>query len=104
MSKPRLMPMLLWINVPMCKAGGARFYDPARSWALNKGNRWDTGAAFYDDIRRLKPQCHGKAISRDVILRMIEHYKQGSWGRSDIKQQAKWLSDHADLWEPSPRE
>ena len=101
---PRLMPMLLWINVPLCKAGGARFYDPARSWALSKGNRWDTGAAFFDDISRLKPQCHGKAISRDVILQMIVHYKQGSWGRNDIHHQAKWLSDHADLWEPTPRE
>ena len=64
----------------MCKAGGARFYDPARSWALNKGNRWDTGAAFSMTYRRLKPQCHGKAISRDVILRMIVHYKQGLVG------------------------
>ena len=103
-TNPRLMPMLLWINVPLCKAGGARFYDPERSWALNKGNRFDTGAAFLDDIKRLKPKCHGKAISREMILRMIVHYKQGSWGRSNIKQQAKWLSDHADLWEAAPRE
>ena len=104
---PRMMPMLLWINVPMCIKGGARFFDPDRAWALHQGNDprnfWDTGAAFLDDIKRLKPQCHGKAISRDRLLQAIEHYKMGSWKRNDLVMQAKWLSDNRHLWEPTPK-
>ena len=100
---PRLVPMLLWINVPMCVAGGARFFDPDRAWALHTGwedprNFWDTGAAFLDDIRRLKPQCHGKAISRDTILSLMEHYGAGSWERNDLEKQWGWLNEHRDLW------
>ena len=105
---PRLMPMLLWINVPMCKAAGARFFDPDRSWALHDGldnpkNFWDTGAAFLDDIKRLKPQCHGKAISRERILHTIVHLKMGSWKQNDPTLHERWLKQYEDLWLPSPR-
>lgn len=104
---PRLMPMLLWINVPMCVAGGARFFDPDRSWALHPfddpRNFWDTGAAFLDDIKRLKPQCHGKAITRERILQAMVHLKSGSWKQNDIKLQAEWLKKYEDLWLPTPR-
>lgn len=96
----RLAPMLLYINVPMCVAGGARFFDPERSWALhdgqhNKMNCWDTGAAFFHDICRLKPQCHGKRVD---IRPLIEHLGSGSWFRSDLEKQKQWLNSHADLW------
>ena len=100
----RLAPMLLWINVPMCIAGGARFFDPDRAWALHTGwsdkrNFWDTGAAFLDDIKRLKPQCHGKAISRSKILSVIVHFGGGSWRQNDMQGQQKWLSQNKSLWE-----
>lgn len=100
----RLLPMLLWINVPMCKAGGAVFFDPNRSWALHKGwgdkrNFWDTGAAFLDDIRHLKPACHGVVID---IRNMMEHYGSGSWKNNTIEQQQKWLNQHRHLWYMSP--
>ena len=96
----RLAPFLLWINVPMCKAGGARFFDPDRAWALHKGigdkrNFWDTGAAFLNDIRRLKPQCHGITIN---IKPLIEHFGGGSWVKNDLAQQQAWLEEHRDLW------
>ena len=96
------MPMLLWINVPICVAGGARFFDPDRSWALHEyesqKNWWDTGAAFLDDIRRLKPQCHGKVMNRETMLSLMVHYGGGSWYKNDIEAQKKWLEEHADLW------
>lgn len=99
---PRLVPFLLWINVPMCVAGGARFFDPDRAWALHQGydkrNFWDTGAAFLDDIKRLKPQCHGKSISREMILRLMVHYGAGSWEKNDLETQMGWLNEHANLW------
>ena len=98
----RLVPMLLWINVPMCVAGGARFFDPDRAWALHeyesRKNWWDTGAAFLDDIRRLKPQCHGKVMNREMIKGAMEHYGGGSWHKNDLEMQQRWLNEHADLW------
>lgn len=103
LQKDRLAPQLLWINVPMCKAGGAVFFDPDRAWALHKGtdnrNYWDTGGALLDDIRRLKPQCHGKKI--DIRPLMI-HYKAGSWHRNDKEAQLKWLQDNKALWWTDP--
>ena len=98
----RLVPMMLWINVPMCVAGGARFFDPERSWALHDyysdKNWWDTGAAFFDDIKRLKPQCHGLAMSRQEFDATIVHYGGGSWQKNDLKMQQEWLNEHAELW------
>ena len=97
----RLAPMLLYINVPMCVAGGARFFDPDRSWALHDGahnikNGWDTGASFLDDVKRLKPQCHGKNVD---IHPLIVHLGSGSWAKGDIDKQMGWLEKHKDLWQ-----
>ena len=105
----RLAPMLLWINAKMCKEGGAVFFDPDRSWALNPGgysnkkNGWDTGAALLQDIVTKKPQCHGKKID---IRPLIFHFGSGSWYKNEPDRHLKWLQDHRDLWytEPEPRE
>ena len=106
---PRLAPMLLWIGAKMCKDGGAVFFDPERAWALHKGgfgnpkNGWDTGAAFLNDIKRLKPQCHGKRID---IRPLMFHFGSGSWFKNDAGRQQQWLHEHRDLWytEPEKRE
>lgn len=106
---PRLAPMLLWIGAKMCKDGGAVFFDPERAWALHKGgfgnpkNGWDTGAAFLNDIKRLKPQCHGKRID---IRPLMFHFGSGSWFKNDTGRQQQWLQEHRDLWytEPEKRE
>ena len=105
----RLAPMLLWINSKMCKEGGAVFFDPDRSWALNPGgygnkkNGWDTGAALLQDIQTKKPQCHGKRID---IRPLIFHFGSGSWYKNEPGRQQQWLQEHRDLWytEPEPRE
>ena len=101
----RLVPMLLWINVPLCNAGGARFFDPDRNFALHEGgmknrNNWyDTGASFLEDIRTKKPACHGLCID---IRPLMHHYGSGSWRQNDIEAQMAWLDKHRDLWEPCP--
>ena len=105
----RLAPMLLWINSKMCKDGGAVFFDPDRSWALNPGgysnkkNGWDTGAALLQDIITKKPQCHGKKID---IRPLIFHFGSGSWYKNEAGRQQQWLQEHRDLWytEPEKRE
>ena len=63
----RLLPFLLYMNVPKLKAAGARFYDPKRCWMLqgdinNAANWFDTGACLLDDVRKMKPQLVGKTI------------------------------------------
>lgn len=102
-QKPRLMPMLLWINVPKCVADGARFFAPEMTWALypydDARNWYDTGGPLYADIRRLKPQCRGKRMSLDELRAHIEHFGGGSWRKNDIEEQKKWLSQHKHLWE-----
>lgn len=105
----RLAPMLLWINSKMCKEGGAVFFDPDRSWALNPGgysnkkNGWDTGAALLQDIVTKKPQCHGKKID---IRPLMFHFGSGSWYKNEVGRQQQWLQEHRDLWytEPPKRE
>ena len=105
----RLAPMLLWINSKMCKEGGAVFFDPDRSWALNSGgysnkkNGWDTGAALLQDIVTKKPQCHGKKID---IRPLMFHFGSGSWYKNEAGRQQQWLQEHRDLWytEPEKRE
>ena len=102
---PRLAPMLLWINSKMCKEGGAVFFDPDRSWALNPGgygnpkNGWDTGGALLDDIKRKKPACHGKRID---IRPLMYHFGSGSWYKNEAGRHQSWLQEHRDLWYTEP--
>ncbi len=96
----RMLPLLCWINVPMCVAGGATYYDPNRCWMLQKGldtpgNWYDTGAAFLEDIITLKPQCHGLAID---IRPLMVHYNSASWLNNDLEKQKQWLEAHGNLW------
>lgn len=102
--RERLAPMLLYINVPLCKERGAVFFDPDRSWALHQGederNFWDTGAALLADIRSHKNGLCGKQID---IRPLMEHYGSGSWEGNDLDKQRHWLTVHKDLWYSPPR-
>ena len=102
----RLVPMLCYINVPMCVKRGLKYFDPERSWMLHspdmgdRQNWYDTGASFYEDIHKHKGGAHGRRID---IRPLMEHYQKGSWAKSDLKQQAEWLNKHHQLWEPTPQ-
>lgn len=101
----RIVPMLCYINVPMCRALGIRYFDPERSWMLfpgmnNRKNWYDTGASFLEDIRK---QPRGQRGLRIDIRPLMEHYKCGSWMRNDLSMQQAWLEKNGSLWKPTPR-
>lgn len=98
----RLVPMLCYINVPMCKACGINYWDPKRSWQLHGRTRnswYDTGASFLEDIRSHKNGAHGRRID---IRPLMLHLKSGSWRN---EQNAKsWLEKNKSLWELTPEQ
>ena len=102
----RLVPMLCYINVPLCRKYRLKYFDPQRAWMIHstnlqdKLNWYDTGASFYEDLHAHKNGARGRRID---IRPLIEHYKRGSWLRQDIKQQAAWLQTHRKLWQPTPQ-
>lgn len=102
----RLVPMLCWINVPMCKSCCIDYWDPARSWGLHPGgkdnrfNWYDTGASFLEDIKSHRNGAHGKRID---IRPLMEHLQSGSWRNSGESRQKEWLEAHADLWKPESK-
>ncbi len=92
----RLVPILCYINVPLCRECGINYWDPKRSWMLHgntKASWYDTGASFLEDIKSHKNGAHGKRIN---IKPLMEHLKSGSW-RNESKAQS-WLEQHKDLW------
>ena len=97
----RLVPMLCFINVPACINGGAKYFDPTRTWGLlpggrkNRNNWYDTGAVLLEDIHSHKNGLRGIRID---IRPLMEHLQSGSWRNSDRKLQDEWLEKHADLW------
>ena len=98
----RMLPMLCWMNVPMLKREGARYFDPTRTYGLlpggrkNRNNWYDTGAVLLEDILNKRPRLKG--FHRD-IRDFLVHYGSGSWANNNMKAQAAWLNDHRDLWE-----
>jgi hypothetical protein len=98
---PRLFPFLCYLNVPLLKANGARYFDPERCWALQKGpmnkcNHYDTGASLLEDIMKTKPQL----VCRNVadLYDYIDHFTSASWRRDD-GEMAKWVEGHRLFWE-----
>lgn len=98
----RLVPILCYINVPMCRACGIQYWDENRSWQLHGKTRnswYDTGASFLEDVRSHKNGAHGKCI--DIRPLMI-HLRSGSWiNEANGKD---WLQQNRALWELTPEE
>ena len=96
----RIVPMLCYINVPLCRECGIDYWDPKRSWMLHgqtKASWYDTGASFLEDIKSHKNGAHGKRIN---IKSLMEHLKSGSWRNES--QAKSWLEQHKDLWFTEP--
>ena len=96
----RMLPMLCWMNVPMLRREGARYFDPARTYGLlpggrgNRNNWYDTGAVLLEDIMQKRPRLKG--WHRD-IREFVEHYGSGSWKQNDVQQQLAWIEQHRNL-------
>jgi len=96
----RIVPFLCFINVPMCREKGVDYFDPKRCWALQKGeqtkgNWYDTGASFLEDIRSHKNGINGLRID---IRPLMDHYHGGSWKIDNLKQQMEWINQHRQYW------
>ena len=93
----RLVPMLCYINVPMCKACGISYWDPNRSWQLHGRTRqswYDTGASFLEDVKTHKRGARGRRID---IRPLMEHLKSGSWRNEHNAKE--WLYQNRHLWQ-----
>ena len=103
-EKDRLLPWLCYMNVPLLTANGAKYFDPARCWALmpggmkNPNNWYDTGASLLEDIIKTKPQLSARLYPH--LDHYYVHYAGGSWRQKDTENQLDWLQRHKDLWEP----
>ena len=105
-SVNRIYPFIAYINVPLIKISGIKFFDPNRMHGLchpsNRSYLYDTGASFYEDI--IKIHSHKKITYTDYIV----HYGNGSWrndkhgplgnfGISKLPYQM-WAMQHKELW------
>jgi hypothetical protein len=88
----RCLPFLLWINVPMCKRRGIRFYH--EGYVYKMSHRWapfyDTGGSFYKD-------CNDANLPfREVdITGYIEHLGGASCYPTKWQE---WLEQHKSLY------
>lgn len=92
----RLLPFLCYINVPMMREHGVRYFNPEWMWHIpeKEPNKWyDTGAWYYKD-------CSDKRLpGREVeIATYIEHYYHGSHAFRN-ESLCDWLNEHKDLWQ-----
>ena len=98
LNKPRILPMLCYLNVPKFRELGVDYFDPERSWMLhecesNPNNWYDTGASLLEDVLSHRPNLKGLSVD---ITQYIVHL-----GGASYRQQGRdfdWLKQHKDLW------
>jgi hypothetical protein len=95
----RVEPYLCWINTPMLKEHGIRYFNPEKMWHLTSeapGKNYDTGAW-------LKEACDAAGLPGLEIdlTQWIEHYGNGSWRKLGTSPDG-WLKQHRGLWWTCP--
>lgn len=101
--KDRLQPYVCYLNVPMLKKAGIKFYTPERCWGLmpggtsNPNNLYDTGASLLEDIVNSKPKvwCKNWRQLEDEFV----HFANASYSHYNIDHHKEWLEEHKDLFE-----
>lgn len=93
---PRVAPHCCYINVPMCREKGIRYFNGDWMWQLNanpsvpESNRYDTGAYF---LRETEGLPHGEIVAGDYVL----HLKGGSYCIKSITPE-QWIEDNSNLY------
>lgn len=90
----RLAPFLCFLNVPMMRKHGVRYFNRDWMWTMSHvypNNRYDTGAWFLKD-------CWDKNLpSKDIdIGQYIKHFVNGSWVKRDFH---RWLRENRMYWQ-----
>lgn len=97
----RILPMLCYMNVPLLKKYGARYFDPERTYGLlpggkeNRNNWYDTGSVLLEDILNHRP--HLKGLHEDIRPYVV-HYGSASWQNNDKEAHMRWINEHAYLF------
>lgn len=89
----RIVPFLCYINVPMLKMFGIRYFNEKKMWFLNDripDMFYDTGAWLLED-------CNNKGLGGKIvnINEYAIHLRHGSWKTKEWKN---WLEDNKMLW------
>ncbi len=96
----RLFPFLLWINVPMLRKHGIRFWHEGMVYKLSH-----TGAPYYDTAGSMLKDCDDANLPHKQVQldEYIEHFGGGSCGRKTLNNALSWLyEEHLALWKPRP--
>ena len=91
----RVLPFLCYINVPICKANGVRYFNGEWMWNLTtkKPNTfYDTGAWFLRDT--MEKDLH---YEKFVVSDYVEHFSHGSHEMLNVDYY-DWLMENKKLW------
>lgn len=94
----RACPFLCWINTPMLRRHGIRYFNPDKMWYLTQRRPdmyYDTGAWLLESVR-----AAGLPERKVDLKQYIEHLGHASWHVR--KSTSEWLRKHRDLWEEHP--
>ena len=89
-----VQPFLCYVNVPMMKAHGIRYFNGDWMWNLTTrkpNHRYDTGAWFYRAVKE-----KGLSVYEVTLKEYILHLGHGSWRD---KNPMEWVLEHRGLWE-----
>lgn len=88
----RATPFVCFINVPMIKEAGVKYFNPEYMWDLSyksPNNRYDTGAWFLRDCKE-----HNLPYEKADTVSMALHYRHASWSDTDASE---WLEENKEL-------
>lgn len=97
---PRVLPYLCWVNTPMLKEHGIRYFNAEKMWKLTRkapDNLYDTGAWLLEAVRK-----EGLPYRTVTIEDYMLHLGSGSWKKGRNPEQ--WLRENRELWEDAPGE
>ena len=93
----RCYPFILWLNVPMLRKAGIRFFHPGKVYEMGHQGPpyYDTGGSLYEDCGNA-----GLPVRETDIYDYIEHFGGASCASVPAAERASlWLKEHRNLYE-----